>query len=109
MKKAIVMGLLLLSCQSVICQVEMNYELLNYMAAKEPDPDPEDRQEIKKQFKTYFIKQVFLNSVFKSQHLFYGEDNQNDYGLVNQLMINQFAEQLVDTDFIDLSHINIDE
>ena len=58
------MVFILLGCQSVMCQVEMNYELLNYMAAKEPDPDPEDRQEIKKQFKTYFIKQVFLNSVF---------------------------------------------
>ena len=103
------MGLILLSCQSVMCQVEMNYEILHYMAAKEPDPDPEDRQEIKKQFQTYFIKQIFLNNVFKSNHLFYGEDNPSDYGLVNQLMINQFAEQLVDKNFIDLSHITIDE
>lgn len=79
------------------------------MASKEPDPDPDDRDQIKKQFQTYFIKQVFLNNVFKSNHLYYSDENTNDYGLVNQLMINQFAEELVETDFLDLSHINLDE
>ena len=93
----------------LLSQVEMNYELLNYMAAKEPDPDPEDREGIKRQFQTYFIKQVFLNNVFKSDHLFYGEDNNADYGLVNQMMINQFAENLADTEFLDLSHINLED
>ncbi len=92
-----------------ISQVEMNYELLNYMASREQDPDPDDREQIKKQFQTYFIKQVFLNNVFKNNHIYYADDNNQDYGLVNQLMINQFAEQLVDTDFLDLSHITIDE
>ena len=87
----------------------MNYELLHYMAAKEADPDPDDREQIKKRFQTHFVKEIFLNNVFKSNHLFYGEDNNNDYGLVNQLMINQFADQLVDSNFIDLSHIMIDE
>ena len=87
----------------------MNYELLNYMAAREPNPDPNDRDQIKRQFQTYFIKQVFLNNVFKTNHLYYGEDNNADYGLVNQLMINQFAEQMVEMDVIDLSHVTIDE
>ena len=91
------------------CQVEMNYELLHYMASKEPDPDPDDRTQIKKQFQTYFIKQVFLNSMFKSNHLYYGNDNPQDYGLVNQMMINQFADQLVDSNFIDLTHVMTDE
>ncbi|RAP23514.1 hypothetical protein DID73_02250 [Candidatus Marinamargulisbacteria bacterium SCGC AG-343-K17] len=109
MKLWLIIGLVFLGCQAANCQVEMNYELLHYMAAKEPDPDPNDREQIKKQFQTYFIKQVFLNSVFKSNHLYYGEDNPSDYGLVNQLMINQFAEQLVETDVIDLSHISLDE
>ena len=87
----------------------MNYELLNYMASKEPDPNPDDRAQIKKQFQTYFIKQVFLNNMFKSNHLYYSSDNAPDYGLVNQLMINQFADQLVDSNFIDLSHVMTDE
>ena len=64
---------------------------------------------LKRQFQTYFVKEVFLNSVFKSNHLYYAEDNNADYGLVNQLMIDQFAEQIVDMDVIDLSHITIDE
>lgn len=94
---------------NALSQVQMNYDLLHYMAAKEPDPDPENKEQIKKQFQTYFVKQVFLNNIFKSNHLYYSEENDNDYDLVNQLMINQFAEQLVDTDFLDLSHISIDE
>ena len=98
-----------MGCHSAVAQVEMNYDLLNYMASKEPDPNPDDREKIKKQFQTHFIKQVFLNSVFKSNHLYYSDENTADYGLVNQLMINQFAEQLVDTNFIDLSHISLDE
>lgn len=100
-----------LSVFSLTCfpQVEMNYELLQYMASKEPDPDPDDREQIKKQFQKHFIKRVFLNNVFKTNHLYYGEDNNNDYGLVNQLMINEFADQLVETDFLDLSHITLDE
>ena len=89
-------------------QVNMNYELLNYMAARQPDPDPNDRDQVKRQFQTYFVKEVFLNSVFKSNHLFYAEDNNADYGLVNQLMIDQFAEQIVDMEVIDLSHITLD-
>ena len=93
----------------VFGQVNMNYDLLNYMASKEPDPDPDDREKIKKQFQAHFIKNVFLNQAFKSNHLYYGEDNTQDYGLVNQLMINQFAEQLIETNFIDLSHVSFDE
>ena len=41
--------------------------------------------------------------------MYYGEDNTQDYGLVNQLMINQFAEQLIETNVIDLSHVSFDE
>ena len=93
----------------VFGQVNMNYDLLNYMASKEPDPDPDDREKIKKQFQAHFIKNVFLNQAFKSNHLYYGEDNTQDYGLVNQLMINQFTEQLIETNFIDLSHVSFDE
>ncbi|MEK9727161.1 MAG: hypothetical protein VW397_03515 [Candidatus Margulisiibacteriota bacterium] len=89
-------------------QVEMNYEMLNYMAAREADPKPNDREGIKQQFQTHFIKEIFLNNVFKSNQLFYGEGTNNDYDLVNQLMINQFAEQLVESEFIDLSHVTIE-
>ena len=63
-----------------VAQVNMNYELLNYMAARQPDPDPNDRDQVKRQFQTYFVKEVFLNSVFKSNHLYYAEDNNADYG-----------------------------
>jgi hypothetical protein len=90
-------------------QVEMNYDMLHYMASRDPDPNPDDREQIKKQFQAHFIKNVFLNQAFKTNHLFYGEDNTQDYGLVNQLMINQFAEQLIDMNFIDLSHVSLDE
>jgi hypothetical protein len=93
----------------VVAQVPMNYELLNYMATRERDPQPDDRDGIKQRFQTHFIKQVFLDNVFKSNHLFYAEENNTDYGIVNQLMINEFAEQLVESNFIDLSHITIDE
>lgn len=92
-----------------LCQLEMNYDLLNYMASKEADPDPNNREEIQHQFKAHFIKEVFLNQVFKSDHLFYGENQGPDYDLVNQLMINQFADQLVESNFIDLSHVSLDE
>jgi hypothetical protein len=94
---------------AAFAQLEMNYDLLNYMASKEADPDPNDREEIQRQFKSHFIKEVFLNQVFKSDHLFYGESQGPDYDLVNQLMINQFADQLVEGNFIDLSHISLDE
>ena len=40
-------------------QVEMNYEILNYMATREADPNPNDREGIKRQFQTYFVKEVF--------------------------------------------------
>ena len=60
-------------------------------------------------FKININHSHFLNNVFKNNHIYYADDNNQDYGLVNQLMINQFAEQLVDTDFLDLSHITIDE
>ena len=93
----------------VSAQVEMNYDVLNYMASREPDPNPDNRAEIKQRFQTYFIKQVFLNQMFKSDHLFYGEGSSADYDLVNQLMINEFADQLVESDFIDLSHVTLDE
>ena len=59
---------------NALAQLEMNYDLLNYMATKEADPDPNDRDGIQKQFRTYFIKEVFLNQVFKSDHLFYSDD-----------------------------------
>ena len=81
----------------------MNYEILNYMATKEADPDPDDREGIKRQFQTYFVKEVFLNSMFKSQHLFYDDSNSQDYGIVNQLMINEFANHLIESNVIDLS------
>ena len=87
----------------------MNYELLNHMAAQSPDPEPSDREGIKKAFQTYFIKEVFLNKVFTSQHLFYGEDSNRDYGLVNQLMINQFADYLTESNAFDLSIVSTDE
>ncbi len=87
----------------------MNYDMLNYMAAKEPDPDPNDRDGIKQQFQAHFVKEVFLNNIFKSNQLFYGEnDSGTNYDLVNQLMINQFADQLIESDFIDLSHVTIE-
>ena len=87
----------------------MNYDMLNYMAAKEADPDPDDRDGIKRQFQAHFVKEVFLNNIFKNNQLFYGENQGVDYDLVNQLMINQFADQLIESDFIDLSHVTIDE
>ena len=40
--------------------------------------------------------------------MYYGNDNPQDYGLVNQMMINQFADQLVDSNFIDLTHVMTD-
>jgi hypothetical protein len=92
-------------CSSIHGQVQMNYDLLNYMATKEPDPDPDDREQIKKQFQTYFVKEVFLNQMFKSNHLYYSQENTRDYGMVNQLMINEFANQLVDSNFIDLTGV----
>ena len=88
-------------------QVNMNYELLNYMAARQPDPDPNDRDQVKA-IPNIFVKEVFLNSVL-NQSSFDAEDNNADYGLVNQLMIDQFAEQIVDKEVIDLSHITLDE
>ena len=48
---------------AAFAQLEMNYDLLNYMASKEADPDPNDREEIQRQFKSHFIKEVFLNQV----------------------------------------------
>ncbi len=88
----------------------MNYEILNYMATREADPDPNDREGIKRQFQTYFVKEVFLKNVFKSQHLFYSEDdNSHDYDIVNQMIINEFADQIVESNAIDLSHITLDE
>jgi hypothetical protein len=98
--------LICIGCCSIIhAQVQMNYDLLNYMATKEPDPDPDDREQIKKQFQTYFVKEVFLNQMFKSNHLYYSQENTSDYGMVNQLMINEFANQLVDSNFIDLTGV----
>lgn len=92
-----------------MAQSEMNYELLNYMASREKDPDPKNKDQIKKQFQSYFVKEVFLNQVFTPDQLFYGDDAGVEYGLVNQLMINQFADLLVDRQFLDLSHISIDD
>ena len=109
LQKCLVLLALFIFSGQPLAQVNMNYELLNYMAARKPDPDPNDRDQVKRQFQTYFVKEVFLNSVFKSNHLYYADDNNADYGLVNQLMIDQFAEQIVDMDVIDLSHITIDE
>jgi hypothetical protein len=90
-------------------QLDVNYDMLHYMAAQRPQPREDDKDAIKKQFQSHFIKKVFLNNVFKSNHLFYGDDNSNDYGLVNELMMNQFSDYLADSDFLDLSQINIDE
>ena len=92
---------------SNICysQVPMNYEVLNYMASQRPEPDPEDDVAIKKQFQAYFVREVFLNNIFQTTHLFYGEDNNSEYGLVNEMMSNQFADYLVENEFLDLSHI----
>ena len=90
-------------------QTPMNYDLLNYMAAQEPDPDQSDESEVKKRFKEYFIKEIFLNQVFKSNHLFYAEKTTHDYALANQLMINQFSKVLSESDFIDLSQVTLDE
>ncbi len=88
----------------------MNYEILNYMATREADPDPNDREAIKKRFQTHFIKEVFLKNVFKSQHLFYDDSNNNhEYDLVNQLIINEFANTIVESKAIDLSHVITDE
>ena len=109
MNAIIILGVVFMCTYSGIAQVQMNYDILHYMASKESDPDPDNKEQIKKQFQTQFVKQVFLNNVFKSNHLYYSEETSNDYDLVNQLMINQFAEQLVETDFLDLSHINLDE
>ena len=50
---------LLIGVNLAVAQVEMNYELLHYMAAKEADPDPDDREQIKKQFQTHFVKEIF--------------------------------------------------
>ena len=86
-------------------QVPVNYEILNYMAAQRPNPDPEDDEAVKKQFQAYFVREVFLNNVFQTTHLFYGEDNNSEYGLVNEMMSNQFADYLVENEFLDLSHI----
>ena len=58
---------------------------------------------MKKRFKSHFIKSIYLENVFSSNHLFYGEDNEADYGLVNEMMLNQFADYLAETDFLDLS------
>lgn len=92
----------------VFSQVEMNYDMLNYIATQEKSPDKDDREGIKRQFQTYFIKTVFLNNVFKSDQLFYGETDTN-YEIINQLMINQFANNLADTNFLDLSLVNLDD
>ena len=101
---------LLLASSYIYPQVDMNYEILNYMATREADPDPNDREGIKRQFQTHFIKEVFLNNVFKSQHLFYDEsDKSHEYDIVNQIIINEFANQIVDSKAIDLSHITFDE
>ena len=90
-------------------QAAWDYEMVNYMAAQKPNPDPDDDEEVKRRFQSHFIKNVYLENVFKSGQ-FYGEDdNAADYGLVNEMMLNQFAEYLVDTNFIDLSNINLNE
>ena len=94
----------------VFSQVPMEYEIMNYMASQRPDPDKNDKAAVEKRFKSYFIKKMFLNNIFNSSHLFYGEDsNMADYGLVNEMMTNQFADHLAESDFMDLSGILLDD
>ena len=38
--------------------------------------------------------------MFKSSHLYYSEEESADYGLVNEMMSDQFAEYLSDTDLL---------
>tara|TARA_S200000501_G_C20524109_1_gene612669 strand:+ start:378 stop:620 length:243 start_codon:yes stop_codon:yes gene_type:complete len=79
------------------------------MASQEAPPDKTNEAEVKRHFKAYFIREIFLNNVFKSNHLFYGENTSHGYELANQLMINQFSNQLSDSNFIDLSQVTLDE
>ena len=90
-------------------QSNINYDILNYMASQEAPPDQSNESEVKRHFKAYFIREVFLNNVFKSNHLFYGEKTSHGYELANQLMINQFSNYLSDSNFIDLSQVSFDE
>ena len=83
----------------------MEYDLLNYVAKPEKRLDPEDDEAVKHRFKTHFIREVFVDNMFKSSHLYYSEEESADYGLVNEMMSDQFAEYLSDSDFIDLSFI----
>ena len=83
----------------------MEYDLLNYIAKPEKRLDPEDDEAVKRRFKAHFIREVFVDNMFKSSHLYYSEEESADYGLVNEMMSDQFAEYLSDTDFIDLSFI----
>ena len=41
LKLIIILGVICMCGFNALSQVQMNYDLLHYMAAKEPDPDPE--------------------------------------------------------------------
>ena len=94
-------------------QVGVDYDMLNYMATRRPTPKSEDKEGIQREFQIQFIKRVFLDKVFKSGHLYYSDEDDTsdydvtgDYDLVNEMMINQFADILVDSQFLDLSDIH---
>lgn len=94
---------------SALAQVSMNHDLINYLSTLEQDPDVTDREETARRFQSYFIKEVFLNRMLSSQHLFYGNEVSHEYYMVHQKVIDQLADHLIDNNIIDLSSISIDE
>ena len=63
----------------------MEYEMINYMAVQDKPLDPNDDEAIKRRFKTHFIKEVFLDKMLQSSHLYYSEEDSVDYGIFNEI------------------------
>ena len=88
--------LLLAFSEQSFSQVSYDYELLNHMAGQQNVSDPMDPESVNQAFQAYFIKRMFLNSVYRNAGRYYSDDSSSDYGLVNELMMNQFANQLAE-------------
>lgn len=85
------------------------YAVLDYVASQRPNPDPDDDAAIKQRFKAEFIKNIYLDNVFNASMMYYSDSSESDYTIITEMIKDQFADYLADSDVIDLSSIRIDE